>query len=424
MERSSRGTQGSGSTAGPDVNCQFGILALWLACVLSTPQETYLASRHPAQAQFLTHVEGVLLDVSVLDRDRRPIRGLKVTDFTVREDGREQRITSFSEVDVQAPEDQPVSWMRQVPPDTRRNDDGGNGRILVIVMDDMSVVTAREAGSVMNHGKELAHGVIDRLGGQDLAAVVFPSRNGAAQDFTPDRARLLAAVDTFFPDIASPVFPWLQYQSVLATLRRTAESLAELPHRRKALFFNSPGIPMDFSLSAPVPLSLGQTVDETAGQMRDLVQEMRTVFTEARQANVNIYGLDAHGLTPGEDPLSRVFLQTISENTGGTAIVDTNDAGPGISKALRENGSYYLLGYQPSNERAEGRYRTIDVRVNRPGVVVRARKGYFEQSAKSQDATACGWASTVGRRTRPAVCIAMWTCRTSRRSVFPFRAWC
>jgi hypothetical protein len=112
--------------------------------------------------------------------------------------------------------------------------------------------------------------------------------------------------------------------------------------------------------------------NESSGQHWTLLQELLKGFAAAQRANVNIYSLDPGGLRPSPSNLNSDFLKAVSSNTGGFAITDTNDPGPGITQVFRENGSYYLLGYRNPDPKAEGRYRRIEVKVNRPRVIVRA----------------------------------------------------
>src|SRR5687767_8077279 len=88
--------------------------------------------------RFRAGIDVVELDVSVLDRDRRPVRGLTAPDFTVLEDGQPQEIVAFEEVDLPDPEATAASWMREVAPDVRSNDFTA-GRLLVLVLDDATM---------------------------------------------------------------------------------------------------------------------------------------------------------------------------------------------------------------------------------------------------------------------------------------------
>ena len=125
----------------------------------------------------------------------------------------------------------------------------------------------------------------------------------------------------------------------------------------------------------------------------------RRVVTEARRANVAIYFLDARGLGAAPSSLQAdlgapldfndlgATLQEgretsegsegLAADTGGFSIRNTNDLEDGLRRIARESESYYLLGYAPSNKRADGRFRKIEVKVAREAAVVRARRGYF-----------------------------------------------
>ena len=131
----------------------------------------------------------------------------------------------------------------------------------------------------------------------------------------------------------------------------------------------------------------------------------KDVTDAARRSNVAIYFVDARGLvaTTGNftasegsptDPrdigatLADIALDaegavSMAETSGGFAIRNTNGLGAGLQRISRESRSYYLVGYVPQNDRADGRFRQIDVKVKSPGVRVRARKGYYAVDAKA-----------------------------------------
>jgi hypothetical protein len=81
--------------------------------------------------------------------------------------------------------------------------------------------------------------------------------------------------------------------------------------------------------------------------------------------------------------LSQDSLRVLAEDTGGFAAVNSNDFSNAFDRIVQENSSYYVLGYYPSNDRRDGRYRTIDVRLKRPGLRVRARRGYQAPRGKA-----------------------------------------
>jgi VWFA-related protein len=353
--------------------------------------------------RFRTSVELVRLDVSVLDGDRRPVRGLLPADFTILEDGQPQSVAAFDAIDlpdVAEARSAEAPWAREVAPDVRSNADFRNRRVVVIVVDDATPVATEE---VLFYPR-LARQIIEALGPDDLAAVVFAMDKGAGQDFTSDRSRLLAAVGRFNPPIPLPTatkdgalrnaaFDRLDgslatnYNATVGTLRKVAEYLADLPERRKALAFVSVGIPLDIAAAGPVESPAGAA--DTSGVARQLITDVGECLRAAQRANVAIYSFDPGGLrapyggAPSDDPANpgranRWFLKTLSESTGGFAVVDTNDPAPGVAQLVRESGSYYLLGYVPTKPGAQGRFRKIEVHVNRRDVMVRARTGYYE----------------------------------------------
>jgi hypothetical protein len=90
---------------------------------------------------------------------------------------------------------------------------------------------------------------------------------------------------------------------------------------------------------------------------------------------------------PPIDPLRAAAGQRLlAEETGGDAVVNSNDFRAAFERFVRDNSTYYMLGYAPSSERADGRFHNIQVIVRRPGVTVRARRGYYADRVRGVDA--------------------------------------
>jgi hypothetical protein len=70
-------------------------------------------------------------------------------------------------------------------------------------------------------------------------------------------------------------------------------------------------------------------------------------------------------------------LSNLASQTGGVLIANTNDPGSKLRQVSEDLHSYYLLTYTPKNSNYDGRFRLISVKVNRPGIDVQARKGYY-----------------------------------------------
>jgi len=153
-------------------------------------------------------------------------------------------------------------------------------------------------------------------------------------------------------------------------------------------------------------------------QVSDATWElMNAAISELNRANATVYAFDARGLTfessfgltkkaiaagamgsrraeriastspngvrAAEMGFGAVFmnaqgnLQDLADSTGGFLVANTNDLRPGLARVASDLRSYYEIAYVPPNPAQDGRWRAIKVRVTRPGVEVRARKGYY-----------------------------------------------
>jgi hypothetical protein len=110
------------------------------------------------------------------------------------------------------------------------------------------------------------------------------------------------------------------------------------------------------------------------------------------QRNRNPMSLDQETLTARLDS-----MRTLAANTDGIAIVNTNDLKQGAQRIVDDLSTYYLLGYYSSNRDLDGKWRKITVRVKRPGVDVRARRGYRALRPEDMlDASAAETAEAAG----------------------------
>lgn len=109
---------------------------------------------------------------------------------------------------------------------------------------------------------------------------------------------------------------------------------------------------------------------------------------ESREPNLRTGGIGAIG--GGRDSLDARHnsMRILAANTDGLAIMNSNDIEGHLQQVVEDLSSYYLLGYASSNSKADGKFRSITVRVKRPGVAVRARRGYRAPTREEADGRA------------------------------------
>jgi VWFA-related protein len=326
----------------------------------------YLQSAAPQTPvpTFRTGVDVVQLDVTVLDKDRHPVRGLTADDFTILERGKPQPIVAFSAVDVPAPAASAAPWIRDAPLDVVSNAE--NRRLVTIVMDD--AYTKLEP-DIMKRAKQIARNAIDQLGPGDLAAVVFTFL-GRAQNFTADRSQLIQAIDSYTPKMTGSMGPPANCNPTLGrscdvdSLATVASTLASAPPGRKIVLLISGGRAFRFG-----EIGVPSTRNEAFELMR--------LFGDLQRANATIYAYDAHGLEVTGSILDKESLYSFAESTGGRAVAFRNDPESFVADAFRESSSYYFIGFRRTSSSNEKEFHKIEVKVNRPGVQVHTRNGYY-----------------------------------------------
>lgn len=354
-----------------------------IAIVSASMVGTVVHAQSPAQQTFRAGVDYVEIDAVVTDRQGNFIRNLTKADFQVLEDGKPQTVSVFSLVNIPTNRDTEDD-------DAPGSSEGAStrGRLYVMVLDDLHTPPLRTPQ--VTRAARLF--VQEHMAANDLAAVVTTSgRSNAAQELTGDKQLLLRAIDGF-----SGQRLWRAGESLdaergfnariaMSSLREVSARMGELHGRRKAMLFISEGI--DFDIYDVFANRDANTVRE----------EVRAAISAATRSNVSIYSVDPRGLSSladeeierGESSLStgrgssserlrlaQDSLRILSDMTGGFAAVNSNDFAGIFDRIVRDNSTYYLLGFNPANDKRDGRFRKLDVRVARDGVMVRARRGY------------------------------------------------
>ena len=144
---------------------------------------------------FQVEVNYVDVDVVVTDESGQFVTGLAREDFEVYEDGKPQKIDTFSLVGIPLEKPQQVVVEgRPIVPDTQTNRRPFDGRVYVFVLDDLDVSAMRGA-QVRDAARKF---VQQHMGANDVAAVVYTSgRTDASQEFTTNRELLIQAIDKF-----------------------------------------------------------------------------------------------------------------------------------------------------------------------------------------------------------------------------------
>jgi len=387
-----------------------------LAAVLVAPAVVAQQTDQPPLT-FRAEANFVEVDAIVSDANGNPVPGLRAGDFQLLEDGKPQTVSAFSFVNIPvARPERPLFSPAAIEPDVDTNV-GMDGRIYLFVLDDLHVDLTRGP-----RVKQALHRFFERnFGANDVAAIVFTGgRSQDGQEFTNDPRLLLAAVDKFMGrKLRSPTLERLEEynrqqtgglrnagdpvndpvaferaqnaRNMLQSLQKLSDFIAGLHGRRKAMVLVSEGIDFDINDLFGNNSAASTIVDAT-----------RDAIAAATRGNVSIYAIDPRGLvTPGADliessggafdepnlglgvqsamnelRLSQDSLRELADETGGFAAVNRNNVDEAFDRIVADTSSYYVLGYVPANDKRDGRFRKIDVRVTRPGVTVRARRGY------------------------------------------------
>ncbi len=384
--------------------------------------------------------ELVQLDVTVSDKSGRNVTGLSARDFVLLEDGRPQALSHFAvggragveEAAPAAPSVQaPAAPTVPPPPAAPR------GRHIVLLVDDMHTaqVDLPQAQIAMRKF------VTEQVSVDDKVAVVTTSGSGGVfQDFTGDSAalvRAIARVRSRYDPVEVNGRPYLtEHQAELIdrgdveALRVATQEILQIDDylgeemAKQQAYMQARRMVVEIAQRSGRALGVVESVvrglEPLAGRkivvlvsdgfliglgaLETTAFDVRKIADAATRSGVVLYSLDTRGLVsepPGGQasfrgpavltaPGMRTDLQSrsvealrqgmnaLAVDTGGFLVKNSNDLDQGLGRILRDNETYYLLAYEPSNATRDGSFRKIQVRLRgRPELKVRTRSGYF-----------------------------------------------
>jgi VWFA-related protein len=383
----------------------------------------------------------IQLDVSVTDKDGKIVADLKPEDFEVFENGKKQEITNFSFISIDSKTKRLENTAQQknsknqvaipLPPVKLKLEEVR--RTYALVVDDLGL----SYESIYWVQQSLRKFVNEQMQDGDLVAILRTgSGAGTVQSFTSDKRLLLAAVDKIRYNFQGRVgissiealTPNFKEQlngetadgsqnsvqgaetdrefeqqlnefrndnfsvGTLGALNYIIRGMREMPGRKSL---------MVFSEGFRTYTKKGNSVEPNK-----VFYTLRLLADLANRSSVVIYTLDPRGLTvPGMlqaadntfmmsseqisrdlDARNEAFMDTqaslryLAYETGGFPFINQNNINKGIQKAVEDQSSYYLLGYQPDSDTFDpkkNKFNKVEIKVKRPGLKVRYRSGFF-----------------------------------------------
>ena len=378
------------------------------------------ATPQPLRPTFRSQANYVLVDVRVRNGRGQPVTGLTESEFRVFEDGVPQTITSFTVENVDqlataaagggAP---PTIDLATLPPQTNPEPLLRNHRLIVLFFD----LTSMPPDDLLRVLGAAKHFVTAQMTPADLVAIAtYASTLKVDQNFTNDRAALDRTLDAIRTGEASALSANGSEGDAGGTNASGEEivnqdvSAAFTPDETEFNLFNTDEKLMAIESLAGLLRNVPgrkEIIHFSSGVTRTGVEneaQLRAAVDAANLADASLYTFDARGLValaPGGDASSaspsgtalysgqafrsetsslddsRETLATLAADTGGRSFTDLNDFSTAFADVQRENSTYYLLAYSPTNTTADGKFRRIRVEVLRKGVHVQARPGYF-----------------------------------------------
>jgi VWFA-related protein len=367
------------------------------------------------QGGFVLKMNGDLVLTNVVARDAKTgeiVQGLKQSDFSIYENGKKQPIDTFDfdSVDKAQPlNEATVSGLGAGVNGKGNNavvvakpEDLRNHRLIVMFFD----LTSMQPEDLDRSVAAAQDFIKNKMQPADLVALVSLGNTLTVdQDFTTDKDALIKEVGVYngtegqgfalgatansnqVEDTTGYTADESEYNDMntdreLFALRAVAKSLEKITEKKSLLYFSG-------------------------GIQRDGIENqasLRSAINAAVRANLAIYSVDTRGLQSitsvgdastgslrktgafnggallnnmNNNVATQELMTTLSSDTGGKAFLDSNDFAPAFAQVERDTSAYYAIGFHSSNQSRDGKYRKLTIKIDRPGVKLEYRPGYY-----------------------------------------------
>ncbi|MFN8007429.1 MAG: VWA domain-containing protein [Terriglobia bacterium] len=403
------------------------LVILWLMLALDgriSPQTAQSTESDESVYTLSVYQDLVLVDVVVADKNGAPIKNLTRENFTISEDKVPQRISTFDFEDLSvATQPSPESVtptapstgiinLSKMPQEQIPLQQFQHHRLLILYFD-LSSMPVEDLIQAQSSARKF---IEKQLTPADLVAIVVNASSlKVLQNFTNDPRALSQAVqklnigdsaslaelgvttaddattvdvsDSFTADETQ--YNIFNTDRKLSAIEAVGKMFRFLPEKKFLIYYSS---------------GISTTGVENQSQIRATVDALN-------QSATSLYAVDARGLIaapPGGDASqgsasgnanysgkavrdqysaianAQETLTTLASDTGGKALMDTNNLGQVFEAVQRDSMSYYLVGYNSTNLKRDGKFRRIKVEINIPGARLKFRQGYFAPTSFTQ----------------------------------------
>jgi len=350
------------------------------------PQETApgtAAGSTPAQSSGGAYtiqrtVRLVVLDMLVTDAKGNVVSDLKQQDFHVEEAGGVQDIQTFEQAGEHTPDPQisigSTADLDRLAPRAPVN---------IILLDEFNTRFEDMAFARYSLKKYLEKQPA-KLTAPTILIAVNLEKFTVLHDYTQSKDEILIALESHLV-----AYPWQQeqgawvgerYATAFITLRRVAEAVMGHPGHKNVIWIGRGFPSLNF---ARVSVNTQDHIESAVRSCVNILRNARITLYTVDPAGVMLHPNEYGGGPLANDPFGGNYqFSLLAKATGGTALYGRNDVDAEIDTAIHDGASFYTLTYRPNNPTSDvKKFRKIKVTVDRPGLTVTTREGYYTTAA-------------------------------------------